>query len=122
MKCHVLNSDNESLNAESIVGPEPSHQGLDPSDAHGVARINLFSDVGCDINSLDVGNDFRSDLVYSKLRSRTLLETSACNSDLLDVCDDISFRIEQNMVDDPIDLGNDNVPSILHGMVSSERR
>ena len=52
--------DNESLNASRIVGLEPGHQELAPSDACGVARINPPSDVGCNSDSLDVGNDIGS--------------------------------------------------------------
>ena len=62
-------SDNESLNAESIVGLEPGHQGLDPSDARGVARINPPSDVGCNSDSLKVGNDIDSSIEHIKVEN-----------------------------------------------------
>ena len=45
-----------------------------------------------------------------------------CDSDSLDVCEDISSRIEQNKVDDPIDLGDDNVPGTVVGTASLERQ
>ena len=113
-------SDNESLNAESIVCLEPGHQGLAPSDARGVARINSPSDVGCNSDSLDVGNDIGSRKEHVKfdnlvsgvgynsdsqdvgndigscekhVKGEDLVSDVGCNSDLLDVCDDISSRI-----------------------------
>ena len=42
--------------------------------------------------------------------------------DPLDVSNDMSSRIEQIKVEDPIDLGDNNVLSTLQGTVSSERR
>ena len=104
-------SDNESLNAESIVGLEPGHQGLDPSDARGVARINPPSDVGCNSDSLDVGNDIGSCEEHVKVED--LVSGVGNDSKPLDVCDDISSRTEQNKVEGLIDLGNDNVPCTL---------
>ena len=64
-------SDNESLNAESIVGLAPGHQGIAPCDARGVARINSPSDVGSNRDSLM--SVMTSALVKSTLRSKTLL-------------------------------------------------
>ena len=59
--------DNDSLNASSIVGLELVHQGWDSSDARGVARINPPSDVGFNIDSLDVGNDIGSGMKCIKV-------------------------------------------------------
>ena len=42
-----------------------------------------------------------------------LVSEVGCNSDSLDVCDEISSRTEQNKVYDPIDLGYDNIPCTL---------
>ena len=53
-------SNNESLNTMRSVDLDPSHQGFEPSDARGVARINPLNDVGCDSDSLDVGTDISS--------------------------------------------------------------
>ena len=50
------------------------------------------------------------------------LSDTGWNSDSLDVGNDIGSRIEQIKVEYPIDLNDDNVPSILYGTVSSERR
>ena len=85
-------SDNESLNAESIVDLEPDHQRLDPRNEREVARINPLSDVGCDSGSLDVGNDIGSGTEHNKFAN--LVSDVGYHSDSLDVCDDISSRIE----------------------------
>ena len=65
--------DNESLNASSIVGLELGHQGLAPSDALGVARINPPSEVGCNSDSLDVGNDIGYRIEQVKVETLTIL-------------------------------------------------
>ena len=52
--------DSESLNDGSNVGLEPSHQGCNPFDARGVARINPLSDFGCNSDSLNFSNDIGS--------------------------------------------------------------
>ena len=61
-----------------------------------------------------------SALVKSTLRSKTLLVHVGCNSDSLDVCNDISSRIGKNKVEDPIDLGDNNVPCTVDGTFSLE--
>ena len=43
-----------------------------------------------------------------------LVSDVCCHSDSLDVGNDISSHIEQNKVDDPIDLEDDNVPGIVY--------
>ena len=63
-------SRNESLNAASIVGLEPGHQGLDSRDAREVARINPPSDVSCNSDILDVGNDIDSGTEHIKVENR----------------------------------------------------
>ena len=76
-------SDNESLHAASIV--DQGHQGLNPSDAREMTRINLLSDVGC-------------------------------NSDSMDVSNDISSCIEQFKVEGLTDLGGENIPGTLYNI------
>ena len=49
--------DNESLNAESIVGQRPNHQGQCPADERGVTRKYSLSDVDGDVNALKVISD-----------------------------------------------------------------
>ena len=51
-----------------------------------------------------------------------LVSVVGCGSDSLDVCGDISFRIEQNKIEGPLDLGNDDVPGTVEGTASLERR
>ena len=46
--------DSESLNAESIVGQRPNHQGLCPADERGTMRKYSLSDVDGDVNALNV--------------------------------------------------------------------
>ena len=58
----------------------------------------------------------------SQTKVEELVSDVGCNSGLLDVSNDTSFRIEQVKVEDPIYLEDDNVPSTLHGTVFSERR
>ena len=53
-------SGNESLNAESIVGLEPRHPGLNPDDVCGVARNPLGDLFELSNSSPDVGNDISS--------------------------------------------------------------
>ena len=60
-------SRNESA---SIVGLEPGHQGLDSRDAREVARINPPSDVSCNSDILDVGNDIGSGTEHIKVENR----------------------------------------------------
>ena len=123
-------SDNDSLNAKSIVGFEPSHQGLSSHDAREVARKIPQSGVGCNRTSLNVGKD----IVGNKPRHPELDYVDVCAvarinplSDVgrigtsLDVGNDIGSRIEQCKVDEPINLGNDTVPTSLRCTVSSTR-
>ena len=90
--------DCESLNAESIVGLGPSHQGCIPSDARGVARINPPSEVGRDGASLDVGKDIVVETprdpglcpLDERVVTRKLsLSDGGCDSTSLDVGNDI---------------------------------
>ena len=48
---------NKVLHAESIVDEALSYRGLEPSDEHGVARLYLLCDVGCDRDALNVNVD-----------------------------------------------------------------
>ena len=70
---------------------KPGHQGLDPSDARGVARINPPSDVGCNSDPLDVGNDICSRI--EKVKANNLVSDVGYKSDALYVGNDISSRI-----------------------------
>ena len=111
-------SDNESLNAESIVGLEPGHQGLDPSDARGVARINPPSDVGCNSDSLDVGNDIGSCEEHIKVAN--LVSGVGYNSDPLDVGNDIDSCEEHVKVEDLVSgVGNNSNPLSVCDDISS---
>ena len=85
-------SNNESLNASSNVGLEPGHQGLDPSDARGIARIYPPSDIGCNRDSLDVGNDIGSCKEHIKVED--FVSGVGNDSNPLDVGNDIGPRIE----------------------------
>ena len=108
-------NNNESLTAESIVGLEPGHQGLDPSNARGVARINPPRDVGCNSDSRDVGNDIGSCEEHIKVEK--LVSGVGNDSDPLDVGNGIVSGIEhtkfENCVSgvacnsDPLDVGDD---------------
>ena len=44
--------------------------------------------------------------------------TSAVTATVLDVCDDISSRTEQNKFEETIDLGDDKVPGTVDVTVS----
>ena len=111
-------SDNESLNAESIVGLEPGHQGLDPSDARGVARINPPSDVGCNSDSLDVGNDIGS--CEEHIQVANLVSGVGYNSDPLDVGNDIDSCEEHVKVEDLVSgVGNNSNPLSVCDDISS---
>ena len=50
-------SENNVLNAKSLIDQVLNHRGLDPSDEHGVARVYLLSDVVCDSDALNVNID-----------------------------------------------------------------
>ena len=54
--------DNESLNAESIVGQRPNHQGQCPADERGVTRKYSLSDVDGDVNVRKVISDIVGNL------------------------------------------------------------
>ena len=111
-------SDNESLNAESIVGLEPGHQGLAPSDARGVARINPPSDVGCNSDSLDVGNDIGS--CEEHIQVANLVSGVGYNSDPLDVGNDIDSCEEHVKVEDLVSgVGNNSNPLSVCDDISS---
>ena len=60
-------SDNESLNAGSIVFLEPDHRGLDDSDARGVAHIHTPSDIDHYSDSLNVGYDISFRIEHVKV-------------------------------------------------------
>ena len=62
---------------------------------------------------MDVGNDMSSRIEQVKVSN--LGSDVGCNSDSLNACNDISSRIEKVKVEVPVDLGDDNVPSTLHG-------
>ena len=62
-------NDKESLNADSILGLDLSHQGMVPSDMRGVTRKNPLSDVSCNSDSLDVRNDINSGKKHIKVDS-----------------------------------------------------
>ena len=80
-----------SLNAESIVGLEPSYQGLNSSDEREVARICPLSDGGCNSASLDVGSDIGSRIEQKVEESPNLENVSddGCNSTSLNADNDI---------------------------------
>ena len=59
-----------------------------------MARIDPPSDVGCNSDSMDVGNDIRSRIEQIKVNN--LVSGVGNDSNPLDICDDISSRIEQN--------------------------
>ena len=80
-----------------------------------MAHFNPLSDVGCNRESLDVGNDISSRI--DQIKVEDLVSDVGCNSDLLDVCDDISSRIGHMKVEGSIDLEYDNVSCTSHGTV-----
>ena len=69
-------SENESLNAKSIVGLEPRHPGLNPDDVCGVARNSLGDLFELSNSSPDVGNDISSRIEQIKDDSISTLGNS----------------------------------------------
>ena len=119
--------DNESLNAESIVGLEPRHPGLSPSDVCEVARTPL-SDVGRGGDSLNaesiVGIEPRHpgqspDDVCEV--ARTPLSDVGRDGESLNATESI-VGFEPSKVNEDINLGDTNVPSSLRSKVSVTRR
>nr|CCA27706.1 reverse transcriptase putative [Albugo laibachii Nc14] len=109
--------DNESLKAESIVGLVPSHQGLDPANERGVARVNPLSGVSCNNESLDVIEDIIGETPRHQRRDLSDARGVACNplgeglelsSSSPDVGRDIGSGIESGKVDDSDNLGGDH--------------
>ena len=78
----MLVCNKESRNAASIVGLKSRHQGLDPSDARGVARIHLPSNTGCGNDSLDVSNDIGYCIKQVKIKGLINLEDDNVSSTL----------------------------------------
>ena len=56
------------------------------------------------------------------MKVENLISDVGCNSDSLGVSNDIGSRIKNYTVEDPIDLGYDDVPSSSKGTISSVRR
>lgn len=137
-----------SLNAESIVGFEPGHQGLNPSDEREVARIYPPSDGGCNSASLSaesiVGlepghqgldpsdergvaricrpSDVIGFCIEQKVEESLNLDNVSDVGVSLDVSNDIGSGIEQVKVDEPINLGIGSAPTSSRGTVSYVRR
>ena len=113
-------NDNESLNAESIVGIGPGNQEFYPKYARVAAHTILLSDVGYNSDPLDVYDDISSRIEQVKVKN--LVSDVGYNSDALYDYDDISSRTEQVKVEGSIELGDDNVPYTVVGTASLERQ
>ena len=96
-----------------------------------MAREKPQSGVGCISTSLNVGNDIVGNKPrHPELDSVDVGAVARINqlSDVgrigtsLDVGNDIGSRIEQHKVDEPINLGNETVPTSLRCTVSTTRR
>ena len=91
-------TDNESLNATSITGLEPSNKGLKSSDTREVERANQpLSDVDCNSDPLNVSNDISSCIEHIKVEN--LVGSVGCDSDSQDVGNDISSCIKHIKVE-----------------------
>ena len=116
----------EHLKVEDLVSgvgcnSDPLDVGNDIDSCEEHVKVeDLVSGVGNNSNPLDVCDDISSRI--EQVKANNLVSDVGCDSDSLVVCEDISSRIEQNKVDDPIDLGDDNVPGTVVGTASLERQ